>query len=183
MSNLSGLRYFHMCWLAKPSADRMVYKLIKRHAVKSIVEIGLGEGQRCEKMIRVAQKFSDGEVIRYTGIDHFEDRKSGQTRLSLLEMHKRLNKTGAKVKVVPGDAESATARVANSLAGTDLIVLTITNSLDELDRFWFYLPRMVHEQSRLLVQVVGEKSEKFRILTQKDWIRWTQVTGKAAKAA
>lgn len=179
MSKLTGLRFFHLCWLAKPKADRVVYKTIKNQNVTSIVEIGLADGQRCEKMIQVAQKFSEGQPVQYTGIDLFDSREASETAVSLLDMHKRLNKTGAKVKLIPGDAESATARVANSLAGTDLIVLTTDKSLDELDRFWFFLPRMVHENSQLLVR----EGEKFKVLTQKDWLRWTETERRSTKAA
>ena len=50
-----------MCWLAKPVADRVVYKTIKKRRIKSIVEIGLGDGTRCEKMIRAAQTFSEAK--------------------------------------------------------------------------------------------------------------------------
>lgn len=179
MSKLSSLRYFHMCWLAKPVEDRLIYKTIKKQRIKSIVEFGMGDGKRCEKLIQVCQKFAEGEQVRYTGIDLFESRPESEPQISLLAMHKQLNKTGAKVKLVPGDPESATARVANSLAGTDLILLTCKQSLDELDRFWFFLPRMVHDQSTLLFR----ESEKFKILKKKDWTRWTERQSKPAKAA
>ncbi len=179
VSKLSGLRYFHMCWLAKPVADRLVYKTIKKQKVKSIVEFGLADGRRCEKLIQVCQKFADGQPIAYTGIDLFESRQSTEPQISLLDMHKRLKKTGAKVNLVPGDAESATARVANSLAGTDLVLLTCNQDLEELERFWFFLPRMVHNQSTLLVQ----KQDKFHVLREKDWKRWTDQPTKVSRAA
>lgn len=184
MSKLSGLRFFHMCWLAKPVADRVVYKTIKRHQVKSIVEIGLGDGSRCEKMIRVAQNFSDSQ-ISYTGIDLFDSRGADQVAISLLEMHKGLKKTGAKVKLLPGDAESSTARIANSLANTDLILLTLNEDegLESLDRFWFFLPRMVHDNSLLLIQAGQDVGERFQILRKKDWQQWTEVEKTATKAA
>ena len=182
MSNLSGLRYFHMCWLAKPVADRVVYKTIKKQQVKSIVEIGLGDGTRCEKMIRAAQTFSEGE-IRYTGIDLFESREDDQASVSLLEMHKRLNKTGAKVKLIPGDAEFSTARVANSLANTDLILLTMNEELESLERFWFFLPRMVHNKSLLLVQSGQDVGERFRVLRARDWEQWTSSKKSSASKA
>lgn len=178
VSKLSGLRYFHMCWMAKPVADRLVYKTIKKRKIKSIVEFGLGDGDRCEKLIQVCQKFAEGQPVKYTGIDLFESRDESQPAISLLEMHKRLNKTGAKVKLVPGDEESATARVANSLAGTDLILLSTNQSLDDLERFWFFLPRMVHAESLLFVA----GTEKFRVLRKSDWSRWTE-RNRVSKAA
>lgn len=165
--------------MAKPVEDRLIYKKIKKQSVKSIVEIGMGDGNRSEKMIQVCQKFSSDQQVRYTGIDLFESRPESETQISLLAMHKRLNKTGAKVKLIPGDPESATARVANSLAGTDMILLTCDQQLDELDRFWFYLPRMVHDQSTLLVR----EADKFRVLTKKDWVQWTEKQSKSARAA
>jgi len=181
VSKLSGLRFFHMCWLAKPAADRAVYKIIKRHQVKSIVEIGVGNGSRCEKMIQVAQNFSQGEV-RYTGIDLFESRPEDQPAVSLLEMHKRLNKTGAKVKLIPGDAESSTAKVANSLANTDLFLLNMDDKLDSLNRFWFFLPRMVHDNSILLLRA-QDTGDQFRILVKNDWEQFTGSHKVAANAA
>lgn len=179
MSKLSGLRYLHLCWLAKPVEDRLIYKTIKKQNVKSIVEFGLGDGQRCEKIIQVCQKFSEEQTVSYTGIDLFDSRPDGMAPISLLDMHKRLKKTGAKINLVPGDAESATARVANTLAGTDLILLTCEQELDQLDRFWFFLPRMVHNQSTLLVH----KQDKFQVLKEKDWTRWTNQPQKTSRAA
>ena len=178
MNKYSGLRYLQMCWLAKPVADRAIYKTIKKQKVRSIVEFGLGDGQRCEKLIHACQTFADGQPVKYTGVDLFDAREESEPQIKLLEMHKRLNKTGAKVKLVPGDAESATARVANSLAGTDLILLSCDQSLDELERFWFFLPRMVHSESLLFVR----EADKFKVLRKQDWARWTE-RNRVAKAA
>ena len=162
----------------------MIYKTIKRHNVRSIVEFGVADGQRSEKLIRVAQKFTD-EPILYTGIDLFESRNEDQPQVSLIEMHKRLKKTGAKIKLVPGDPESSTARVANSLCGTDLILLTLETELADLDRFWFFFPRMVHDETMMLVQSGKDSGERFRVMQKKDWSRWTEQTGnsRVSKAA
>jgi len=158
MKSLSNFRYFLLTLFGKPACDREIYKAIRKYKIQSIVEIGLGDGKRAETMIQVAQKFSDQEAIRYTGIDLFEARESGP-KLPLRDMHKKLNASGAKCQLVPGDPDSAVARIANSHLRTDLILISADDPAQQLESSWFYFPRMLHANSLVMIQ--SELNGKF----------------------
>lgn len=163
MKQMSSFRYFLLCCFGKPACDREIYKTIRKLKVQSILEIGLGDGLRAETMIQVAQKFSGTDSVRYTGIDLFEGRQ-GESRLLLREMHKRINGTGAKCQLVPGEPSDAIARIANSHLRTDLVIISGNHSPADLEPCWFYFPRMLHANSVVLVQTQLE--EKFQPLNR-----------------
>ena len=102
MQSLSMLKYCQLRFLSKPVCDRAIYRAIRKFRVRSIVEIGLENGLRAANMIRVAQKFAGNRTVRYTGIDLFEERSTGSL-LSLINVHKELNKLKAKTQLVPGE--------------------------------------------------------------------------------
>lgn len=152
MKSLSTMNYMYLTMFAKPVCDRMIYKLIRKNKYRSFVEIGMQDGIRSHNMIQVAQKFGVSSSIRYTGVDHFDDRSSNQTKLSLIDMHRRLKALDAKTQLVPGDLQPAISRIANSHVRTDLIVISAGFDADSLAASWFFMPRMLHSGSRVLVQ-------------------------------
>lgn len=162
MKPLSAFKLFLLTRFSKPACDREIYQSIKKYRLKSIVELGLGNGSRAEMMIRVAQKFSATESIRYTGIDLFEARENASEKLTLKEMHKRVHTFGVKAQLVPGNPEMAIARIANSHLRTDLILISGVYCEADLASCWVYFPRMLHAQSIVMVQAApGEKFQTF----------------------
>jgi len=147
----------------------MAYRSIKKNRFRSLVEIGLGEGIRCERMIRIAQKYSGSSTIRYTGIDRFEDRDPSQTPLKLIEMHRQLNGLGAKAQLVPGDFASSVQRIANSHLRTDLLVVHCDSEADAFSdegfaHAWKFLPRMLHASSQVMLFYPNDEYEIFNFL-------------------
>ncbi len=55
--------------------------------------------------------------------------------------------SGCGIKLLPGTVGDTLARTANSLLHTDLVVISADVTAQDLDRGWFYLPRMLHAQS------------------------------------
>ena len=151
MKPLSSLGYFNLTMLAKPACDRQIFKVIRKNKFRSIVEVGMGDGTRVEKMIRVARKFAISPSLRYTGVDSFDARATGDP-LPLIKMHRKLNFQDVKTQLVPGNLASAIARIANSHVRTDLIVISSGYSESDLESSWFYMPRMLHSSSLVLVQ-------------------------------
>ena len=151
MKPISMLTYLNWTMLAKPVGDREVFRMIKTHQFRSLVEIGLGDGRRCERMIRVAQRYATAGKLRYTGVDLFEGRDDG-TRLKLIEMHRRLNNLGVRAQLVPGSLAIGVQQIANSHLRTDLVVISHGFDLEELDASWYFLPRMLHPGSKVLIQ-------------------------------
>ena len=57
-----------------------------------------------------------------------------------------------KVQLVPGEADFALRRVANALAGTDLLLISAGLDCESLARAWTWLPRMLTAQSLVLLE-------------------------------
>jgi hypothetical protein len=165
MKPISFLTYFNWTRFAQPACERTIYQLIKKHKFRSLVEFGMGDGVCCERMIRVAQKHGNGSKVRYTGVDLFESRDA-EVKLPLIKMHRRLNELGAKAQLVPGTFEDGIQRIANSHLRTDLVVVNAGFTDEALEAGWFYLPRMLHPASLVLVQ--KEAGEAYDAFTRLD---------------
>ena len=150
MSVIRQVKSFCLANFSKPKSHRRIYRAIRRHSVRKIVEVGMGSGDRAERMIFIAGR--RGNLISYTGIDEFEGRAGnvqgddspGDAPLSLKQAYQRLRPTGAKVQLVPGPPLAALERMANALTGTDLLVLSQGLDARSLQSAWFYVPRMLH---------------------------------------
>lgn len=183
MKPISFWRYISWSQFAKPSNDRIAYRLIKKHKFRSIVEIGLSEGVRCERMIRVSQKYGDPGKIRYTGVDLFEARDAAETPLRLIEMHRKLNSLGAKAQLVPGSFDDAIPRIANAHAKTDLVIVHHPVEDESYEAAWRFLPRMLHVSSQVLVFYNETEYEVFNFAEVEQRVRQLTERGQVARAA
>lgn len=156
MSAASLLKYCYLAYVAKPVAERRLFRLARKNRVQRIVELGVGDATRARNLISVCQRYSEGQEISYAGIDMFEARDEDQPSLPLKEAYKRLTPAGAKLQLVPGDPYTALARAANSLPETDLLIISADQDPISLERAWFYVPRMLHGGATVLVEHVGE---------------------------
>src|SRR5258708_7619970 len=97
LSRLAYLTYF-----SQPASDRIIYRLIRKHRVRRILELGIGTGRRTIRMLEavdrgtaIGSSCSTGQVS-YTGIDLFEMRLPAHpSGLSLKLAHRQLRATGA----------------------------------------------------------------------------------------
>jgi len=104
-------------------------------------------------MIEVASRFSPLPQIRFTGMDLFEARSAVDGPGVTLKMaHRLLSATGARIQLVPGDPCTGLARVANTLGQVDLVVISPRLDPRRLARAWFYVPRLLHERSQVLLE-------------------------------
>jgi hypothetical protein len=160
------LRRAYLCHFSQPAADRALYQALAKSPASSIVEIGLGNLARTRRLLALAAEKSPVEGLRYAGIDLFESRQGPQAGVSLKTAHKELKSLAAKVQLVPGDPFSALARAANGLLRTDLVIVSAIHDAESLERAWFYLPRMLHDGSRVFVEEAGAKpgATAFRLL-------------------
>jgi hypothetical protein len=149
----SRFKQLYLSYFSKPRSDRVIYRTIARRKVRRIVEIGIGTGQRALRMIDLASRCGRGEMVRYAAIDLFESRPPEASRgLSLIEAHRLLQSTAAKIQLIPGDPASALARWANSLQNVDLVVIAADHDEQALAGAWFYLPRMLHAGSTVYLE-------------------------------
>lgn len=162
MSVGSLLRSSYLLYFSQPAADRAVYKAVSARKVRAIVEIGIelgsGGGGRTDRLLEVAGWRADCLPLRYTGIDLFEARPQNRRGPSLKEAFARLRRPNVKAQLVPGDPYTALLRVANSLAGTDLLLISADQDADSLARAWSWLPRMLTPQSLIFQQEPGPKA-------------------------
>jgi hypothetical protein len=150
LSAASLIKYCYLAYLSRPAEDRELYRAVRRIRPKSVVELGVGLGQRAVRLIEVACRYQRQSVVRYTGMDPFEGRPDSQARLTLKSAHKLLKPLGVQVQLVPGDPASALARHANALRDTDLLVIAADEYASMDEGAWFYVPRMLHAKSQVL---------------------------------
>lgn len=188
MKPISALQYLSWSQFSKPTNDRIAFRAIKKNKFRSLVEVGLGDGIRCERMIRVAQKYSGSSTVRYTGVDLFEERASSEKQLKLIEMHRQLNGLGAKAQLVPGDFGSSMQRIANSHLRTDLVVIQYDQEGEIFDNAefanaWKFLPRMLHASSVVMLFFPNDEYEVFNFLDVEDQLRQLESGSEMKRAA
>jgi len=153
LSLASRIKRLYLAHFSKPVAERQIHRLMARQAVRSIVQMGIGNGARAVRLARAARFYSPGQTIRFTGIDLFEGRgPQDKPGLTLRAAHKLLKPTGVQVQLVPGDPYSALARVANNLTGSDLVLVCADQDPLSLERAWFYFPRLLHKDSHVFAE-------------------------------
>jgi hypothetical protein len=131
------LRYF-----ARPANERVLFSVIADCPVDQIVEIGLGDASRAARLIRTAVQ-SRRSPIAFCGIDLFDARPAGMSRLRLKDAYCQLNIAGCKTKLVPGEPGTALAACANGLTNSDLIVIGNQIQPENCGLMWMYIPRMM----------------------------------------
>ena len=157
----NGLRLAYLSYFSQPQSDRPVYRAIHSHQACRMVEFGVGLGQRAVRMIEAAGLSVPRREILYTGVDLFEARSSREgPGLTLKMAHRKLKSTGARIQLLPGDPFTVLSRSANGLSGTDLIIISGRQDEGSLARAWFFLPRMLHENSSVFVEEPSSQGGK-----------------------
>lgn len=166
MSLWSKVKRAWLVHVAKPVGETFVYRAACDRPVKRVMEIGVGTGERTLKLIKLLSEQTPVAELAYFGVDLFEGRElSGMaTGMSLKEMHRVLKTTGCRVQLIPGDPFAALARTANTIQMLDLVVINAEQQGESLERAWFYLPRMLAPNARIIVEDAQVK-EGYRILS------------------
>jgi len=154
------VRCFYLAYLSRPAHDRPIYQLIRRHRLRRIVEIGVGLAQRSARMIEVSAATAGPESVVFSGVDLFELRTpQAGPGLSLKQTHRRLAATGAKIRLLPGDAYGALSRAVNMLGTADLVVISADQDRPSLGRAWYFIERLLQDHSQVVVQQEGSNGE------------------------
>lgn len=156
MSLWRVFKYCRLLYLSKPASDRTALRAICKHRCKSLLEIGVGNGQRAQRLIETAALNQPVAEIHYTGIDLFEGRSPQHPGLSLRDAFRQLKATGAQIRLIPGDPYSALSRMANSLGQVDLVLISADQLGANLERAWFYVPRILATDSCVLQEQAAE---------------------------
>lgn len=177
------LRSLYLCYFAQPKSLRPLFRLLckrrKSSPIRKITELGVGTAERALRLLELCPAAD----AAYTGVDLFEARGAADgPGLSLKEAHKKLTATGVKVRLVPGDPNSALARSANGLADQDLILIAADQDRTSLTRAWFYVPRMLHEATLVFEEVVVDGDPAWRVVSP-DEIARRAAAAKGKRAA
>jgi len=154
---LSLLRHLYLSYFSKPAGERFLYRGLPKWSCRRIVELGVGDGGRVRRLLEQASRNAGGEKIRYTGIDLFESRPADRPGLTLKHAHQRLQFPEARIQLAPGDPWMVLSRLANTLLDTDLLLVHADQDAESMRRAWFYMPRMLHGQSRVFVERSTDK--------------------------
>ncbi len=147
------LRSLYLTRFSRPAVYRPIYQAIRRDGLRRIVELGVGSGDRAWRMIEIAVGKGSAENVVYTGVDLFEMRapEDGEG-LSIKLAHRKLVPSGAKIRLLPGDAYSALARAANMLGLADLVVVAGDQDPAVLEKSWYYIERLLHDRTHVFWQ-------------------------------
>jgi hypothetical protein len=173
------LKYLNLAYFSKPVGDRILYRGIRKSEPCRIVHIGLGSVARTQRLLDLAVPCAPG-AVQFTGIDMFE----AADKTSLKDFHRAMSRDGVRLKLVPGDAYSGLARIANVLSDTNLLLIGSDVDDTKLDAAWFYVPRMLADGAIVLREREGTESgpvwEAVRI---EDIFTWADAQHSARRAA
>lgn len=155
MRKMSFLKHLYHCYFSKPASDRALYRSVAQFEINSIVEVGISSIDRTVNMLELVHRYTE-QPVQYTGIDLFESEVRGSNKIGLKVAHVEFKKTGAKVKLMPGDPFSCLSRSVNLLGGTDLLIIGKNVDAESMSRSWFYVPRMLHEDSLVMIETQSE---------------------------
>lgn len=170
------LKLVYLKCFSQPAQDRLVYRKIDEGQIRSITEIGMGQGLRTHRMLDIALRHHAPDQVRYAAFDLFESRPAGRPGLTLKLAHRLLTARGIQVRLVPGEILAGLVRTANSLPATDLVVISGEFDFGAMEPAWLYFPRMLHENSLVLFET-GSVRSSFQLLS------YAQVCELAARAS
>ncbi len=179
------LRSFYLLYFSQPASDRAIYRAASSRPVRSIVELGISLTSRTPRLLEIAGWRAASQPLRYTGIDLFEARAADRPALSLKQAFASLQLPHVRVQLVPGDPATALRRTANSLVGTDLLLISADQDTDSLAAAWTWMPRMLTPSSLIFREEPADKARQttWRGLTVADIQRLAAESKPARRAA
>lgn len=152
MARLGLIRSLWLTRLSKPAGERVIYRHALASAPRRILELGMGTLARTERLLEVATAGTPADEVTFVGLDRFESRGLGDPPgVSLKQAHQRLHRK-ARIQLVPGNVDSALARVCNHLGVFDLVVISAENDERHLARCWFFLQRVTGPRTTVFVE-------------------------------
>jgi hypothetical protein len=151
------LRSAYLLYFSQPASDRALFRAIRARPIRTIVELGISLANRTPRLLEIARWRLANQSLRYTGIDLFEARPTDQPRLTVKPANAALRLADLKLQLVPGDPATALRRMANSLVGTDLVIIAANQDRDSLASAWTWMPRMLTADSLVFLEEPAAK--------------------------
>jgi len=156
MAGVSWIQRLYWRYLSKPVAHRALYLHAMDTPIGSILELGMGSGERIRTVLGLCRTPEATTQLRYAAVDPFESAGTDVPHISLKGAHRLLNEFGVKAHLIPGEPASGVMRVAHTVLPSDLIII---------DGFWNeasenggtvakWLPRLCHSRSAIFASTV-----------------------------
>lgn len=151
MARLSWTQRLYWRYLSKPVSQRALFLHAIEHPVGSILEIGIGSGERIKQVLSLCNMPEGVTQIRYAGVDPFESAGAGVPHMNLKAAHRMLSEFGVKAHLIPGEPAGALARVAHTVLPSDLIIIDGCWGADAAQQkaITDWLPRLCHAKSTI----------------------------------
>ena len=151
MARLSWTQRLYWRYFSKPVSQRALFLHTIEHPIGSILEIGIGSGERIKQVLSLCTLPKGITQIRYAGVDPFESAGAEIPHLNLKAAHRMLSEFGAKAHLIPGDPVHALARVAHTVLPSDLIIVDGSWGTDtpQGKAIADWMPRLCHATSTI----------------------------------
>ncbi len=156
MARLSWVQRLYWRYFSKPVSERGLFLHVIENPIASILEIGMGSGERIRQVLPLCTVPDGVTQIRYVGVDAFESADPGVPHMNLKAAHRMLAEFGVKAHLIPGDPTNALARVAHTVLPSDLIVIDGSWSVESQQgrAIADWLPRLCHSKSTIFATSV-----------------------------
>lgn len=151
MGNISWLQRLCLTRFSRPAAERpLVRHLLERPAVQ-LLELGVGSGERCCRLLKLMKQLSPGAERRYVGVDLFEASTDGRPHAKLKDVYRMVAQEGVRPNLIPGEPLSSVARVAHTFHPSQLVVVDGLGleTIGEGGDLASWIPRLVAEDGAL----------------------------------
>ena len=120
-------------------------KQLKTLSVRSVLEIGVGDGSQAIAVMETLSRHSDS--IRYYAVDEFE--MSGGVNLK--QFHQTLRNHNIRPQLFPGSVDRGLMQIAHTIGSVDLILVADGNVIDKNPASAEILSRISHEETSVLI--------------------------------
>jgi hypothetical protein len=151
MARLSWTQRLYWRYLSKPVSQRALFLHAIEKPIGSILEIGIGSGERIQKVLSLCNLPEGVSQLRYAAVDPFESAGPSVPHMNLKAAHRMLSEYGVKAHLIPGEPSNALARVAHTVLPSDLIIIDGGYGTDSAQgkAIADWLPRLCHAQSTI----------------------------------
>jgi hypothetical protein len=156
MARLSWVQRLYWRYLSKPVSERALFLHVIDNPFASILEIGIGSGERIKQVLPLCAPPEGCTQIRYVGVDAFESAGPNVPHMNLKAAHRMLAEFGVKAHLIPGDSTNALARVAHTVLPSDLIIIDGSWGADtpQGKAVADWLPRLCHSKSTIFASSI-----------------------------
>ncbi|MGB7344699.1 MAG: hypothetical protein WBD20_10820 [Pirellulaceae bacterium] len=137
----------------------VICRLIKGSGASTVLEIGVGNGERALAMTATLVDANPGKTVRYVAIDMFE---MADGPITLKDFHKQLRGQNVQPTLVPMDVRGGLNRVSSTIGVVDLVLIAEPNQAIDLAEIKSVL-RKVASEGTSVYQLTDDQWEKVEL--------------------